>query len=84
MAEAEDGAPMAVLELFCGIGGLRSGLAAALGGSAGFTVVKAIDLSPDAARSYTANYGDRVDQVRGAVLPHTLHVQGATGKHRHN
>ena len=31
MAEAEDGAPLAVLELFCGIGGLRSGLEAALG-----------------------------------------------------
>jgi len=68
MAEAEDGAPLAVLELFCGIGGLRSGLAAALGGSAGFTVVKAIDLSPDAARTYTANYGDRVDQVNIATI----------------
>lgn len=54
-----------MLELFCGIGGLRTGFSAAIerAGLPACTILDALDISPDAAATYNHNFSHKVKQA---------------------
>lgn len=62
---ASQDTPATVLELFCGIGGLRTGFSAACHhlGLPECSILDALDISPDAAVTYHHNFGHRVKQA---------------------